>query len=143
MSRKINVNPDHYKVAGRERQGEEVPTAVHKQAYAQQEAALRWTSRRGETALPAVSPAPVRTEKTARRESDSAPRRPSPRGEARTRTAKLAKIVRVTAAKTALKRTTGTQRAATATRPAVNKSVKIGKKEFKKRAKPRKGSSLR
>lgn len=31
MSKKINVNPDHYKTAGRERQGEEVVHAANKQ----------------------------------------------------------------------------------------------------------------
>jgi hypothetical protein len=30
MSRKINVNPDHYKVAGRERQGENIVHSVEK-----------------------------------------------------------------------------------------------------------------
>ena len=33
MSKNINVNPDHYKVAGRERQGEDIPQDEHKQAY--------------------------------------------------------------------------------------------------------------
>jgi hypothetical protein len=31
MSRRINVNPDHYKGAGRERQGENIVHAVEKQ----------------------------------------------------------------------------------------------------------------
>ena len=30
MSRRINVNPDHYKVAGRERQGENIVHDVEK-----------------------------------------------------------------------------------------------------------------
>ena len=30
MSRKINVNPGQYKVAGRERQGENIVTSEHK-----------------------------------------------------------------------------------------------------------------
>ena len=33
MSKNINVNPDHYKVAGRERQGEDIPQDDHKQTY--------------------------------------------------------------------------------------------------------------
>ena len=33
MSRHINVNPGHYKVAGRERQGEDIIQAQQKQAY--------------------------------------------------------------------------------------------------------------
>jgi hypothetical protein len=35
MSKKINVNPDHYKVAGRERQGEDIPVDRGKRAFAQ------------------------------------------------------------------------------------------------------------
>jgi hypothetical protein len=34
MSKQINVNPDHYKVAGRERQGENVVHEVEKRALA-------------------------------------------------------------------------------------------------------------
>ncbi|HEU5162812.1 MAG TPA: hypothetical protein VFV54_06695 [Thermoanaerobaculia bacterium] len=33
MSKNINVNPDHYKVAGRERQGEDVVAVEHKQRF--------------------------------------------------------------------------------------------------------------
>jgi hypothetical protein len=33
MSRKINVNPDHYKVAGRQRQGENIVQERQKLAY--------------------------------------------------------------------------------------------------------------
>ena len=35
MSKKNNVNPDHYKTRGRERQGEDILQEVHKQQYAQ------------------------------------------------------------------------------------------------------------
>ena len=35
MSEKNNVNPDHYKVKGRDRQGEDILQEVHKQQYAQ------------------------------------------------------------------------------------------------------------
>ena len=38
MSRNINVNPGHYKVAGRERQGEAIHQAEQKQAYTTQQA---------------------------------------------------------------------------------------------------------
>lgn len=38
MSKKNNVNPNHYKVAGRDRQGEDVLQEVHKQEYAQAQA---------------------------------------------------------------------------------------------------------
>ncbi len=35
MSRKNNVNPDHYKTAGRERQGEDIIHDFYKRWYAQ------------------------------------------------------------------------------------------------------------
>lgn len=38
MSEKNNVNPDHYKVAGRDRQGEDILQEVHKQQYTQAQA---------------------------------------------------------------------------------------------------------
>ena len=34
MSHKNNVNPDHYKVAGRDRQGEDIQPELEKQKYA-------------------------------------------------------------------------------------------------------------
>ena len=37
MSKRINVNPDHYKVAGRERPGEDVVHERHKRELAMQE----------------------------------------------------------------------------------------------------------
>jgi hypothetical protein len=45
MSKNINVNPDHYKVAGRERQGEDVVQREQRKTMAQQQAELeRWQS---------------------------------------------------------------------------------------------------
>ena len=38
MSRNINVNPGHYKVRGRERQGEDILHVQQKQAFAAQDA---------------------------------------------------------------------------------------------------------
>lgn len=35
MSKKNNVNPDHYKIAGRERQGEDIAHDVYKRWYTQ------------------------------------------------------------------------------------------------------------
>jgi len=35
MSKKNNINPDHYKTAGRERQGEDIIHDVYKRQYAQ------------------------------------------------------------------------------------------------------------
>ena len=37
MSKRINVNPDHYKVAGRERPGEDIAHEQHKRELAMQE----------------------------------------------------------------------------------------------------------
>jgi hypothetical protein len=34
MSGKNNVNPDHYKIAGRDRQGEDIQPELEKQKYA-------------------------------------------------------------------------------------------------------------
>jgi hypothetical protein len=34
MSRKSNVNPDHYKLAGRDRQGENITPEIERQKYA-------------------------------------------------------------------------------------------------------------
>jgi hypothetical protein len=44
MSKRNNVNPDHYKVAGRERPGNAVAKAP-KQAAAQDKAQERWQKR--------------------------------------------------------------------------------------------------
>lgn len=47
MSRNINVNPGHYKVRGRERQGEDVIQSVEKQTFAQERAeAERWRAQK-------------------------------------------------------------------------------------------------
>jgi hypothetical protein len=42
---KSNVNPDHYKVAGRERPGEDIPQAQQKEALAKSRARARNASR--------------------------------------------------------------------------------------------------
>jgi hypothetical protein len=39
VSKRINVNPDHYKVAGRERQGEDIVHSRHKRELAMEEKA--------------------------------------------------------------------------------------------------------
>lgn len=44
---KSNVNPNHYKTAGRERQGEEIVQEIHKQKFAQEEAAHAGQQRPG------------------------------------------------------------------------------------------------
>ena len=49
MSKHINVNPDHYKVAGRERQGEAVNQTLQRQQFAQQQAQTeRWRAKQDE-----------------------------------------------------------------------------------------------
>ena len=46
MSKHINVNPDHYKVAGRERQGDAVIQTLQRQQFAQQQAQTeRWQAK--------------------------------------------------------------------------------------------------
>ena len=51
MSKNNNVNPGQYKVAGRERQGEDVPVEAHKAAKTQSDRQLREAGRK-----PAKSP---------------------------------------------------------------------------------------
>lgn len=56
MSRKNNVNPDHYKVAGRERQGENIVQSVQRQAFAQQQAHVeRWQAKQHDDRSPVGS----------------------------------------------------------------------------------------
>lgn len=45
MGKKSNVNPDHYKTAGRERQGEDTAHEQNRQEYAQAKAVQRKASR--------------------------------------------------------------------------------------------------
>jgi hypothetical protein len=45
VSSKINVNPDHYKTRGRERQGEDIVQEVHRQNFAEQRREARRQSR--------------------------------------------------------------------------------------------------
>lgn len=61
--RKSNVHPDHYKVAGRERQGEDILQEEHKQRYRQYEASLRM-KRRGPLEPPPVETPPEEPETT-------------------------------------------------------------------------------
>ena len=68
---KSNVNPNHYKVAGRERQGEDIEQVRHKRRYAE-------------------SMVPGRSTHRARRERPALVPGPPPRGTAPLRTAKEA-----------------------------------------------------
>ena len=46
MSKRINVNPDHYKGAGRERQGENIVQTAERQVFQQQQALNeRWQAK--------------------------------------------------------------------------------------------------
>jgi len=47
VSKKVNVNPDHYKTAGRERQGDDIVQEIHRQKFAQAKAADKHTSKKG------------------------------------------------------------------------------------------------
>lgn len=57
MSKKINVNPGHYKVAGRERQGEDILAGAGKRAFSEsrktQGGGMRGGRGPGKTAPPA------------------------------------------------------------------------------------------
>jgi hypothetical protein len=82
MSRNINVNPAHYKLAGRERQGEDVAQHLQKQAFSERRAEVeRWQARHAhgapgweDPAQPMAEPEPP---KPARRRAK--PRRAKPR----------------------------------------------------------------
>jgi hypothetical protein len=84
MSRNINVNPDHYKVAGRERQGENVIHQLEKREVARLRRQER-TLTKPETSKPETAkPAPKRIS-VMRRPSAGISNRESPEREARER----------------------------------------------------------
>jgi hypothetical protein len=69
MSKNINVNPDHYKSAGRERQGENIVQSAERQAFEQQHALNeRWQAkereRRGPSARARAARQPSRRHKS-------------------------------------------------------------------------------
>ncbi len=53
---KSNVNPNHYKTAGRERQGEDIVQEIHKQKFAQEEAAHAGRQPGNANFLPGAAP---------------------------------------------------------------------------------------
>jgi hypothetical protein len=55
MSSKNNVNPDHYKGAGRERQGEDIVHSVQKQRFAETEARMKRSRGDAANAIPEAS----------------------------------------------------------------------------------------
>ena len=62
MSRNINVNPGHYKVAGRERQGEGILQSSQKGAYAQQRQEARRDALESQAGPPAWETTPPNLE---------------------------------------------------------------------------------
>jgi hypothetical protein len=111
---KSNVNPDHYKIAGRERQGEDILQARHKQKRAQMLARERFEprlttsthARPGRAALvpgaPPPGPAPKSTAKQA----------PSRKQTVRKKATTTRRTAKAPVQKTAAKKTakTGTRR---------------------------------
>jgi hypothetical protein len=81
---KSNVNPNHYKVAGRERQGEDITQARHKQKHAESVVRQRTEpgarSRKPPTKKPATKKASPSVQEPAKRAKRSAPKRPISRG---------------------------------------------------------------
>ena len=104
MSRNINVNPGHYKVAGRERQGEDILQQHQKQLYAQQPGGKHhgdvppWEATRHSFVTaqpePEQQPAPKKAAKKAARKG---PRKASMKG--RTKAKKAARPAARTTAK--------------------------------------------
>ena len=62
MSRRINVNPGHYKVAGRERQGEAIHQSSQKGAYTQQREEARREAADAQAGPPAWETTPPNPE---------------------------------------------------------------------------------
>lgn len=89
MSKNINVNPAHYKVAGRERQGEDIAQHLQRQAFGQQRAEVeRWQMRQRDQAPGWEDPA----QPTAEPESAAPPkRRRATRSKPRRKTARARK----------------------------------------------------
>jgi len=80
MSRRINVNPAHYKVAGRERQGEDIVQSAQKQAFGKQQAVeQRWQAQHGGAPWETTPPAPLVDTPEERRRAEQAERRAATR----------------------------------------------------------------
>jgi hypothetical protein len=124
MSKRINVNPDHYKVAGRERQGENIVHSVERRTYAQQQAeADRWQARqhRDEPSwthpeTPAAEPGPAKPP-TKRRPRKPAATRATTRKARSTTTRRKAKPVRAASRSVKAKRRAPAARRTAAKRP--------------------------
>ena len=131
MSKAINVNPDHYKVAGRERQGDAVIQNLERQQFAEQQAeSERWRAQHEGPqpweATAAPSAKDDQADKRGRRES----RRP---GGATTRRSKAGKVRMV--GRKRRKTPRGKTSAATGRRPASRRS-KAAKPPQRKHRRP-------
>jgi hypothetical protein len=93
MSRNINVNPAHYKVAGRERQGEAIIQDAQKHAFAkQQENDDRWQAHHGGGApWETTPPAPLVDTPEERQRAERAAKRATKRAKTSAKKAKKAK----------------------------------------------------
>jgi hypothetical protein len=109
MSKYINVNPAHYKVAGRERQGEDIAQHLQKQAFGERRAEVeRWQARSDtgapgweDPAQPMAEPEPakpVRRKRAARPKSRRKPTRARKPASTRRMAKKPAKRARARAA---------------------------------------------
>ena len=89
MSRRINVNPAHYKVAGRERQGEDIVQSAQKHAFGQQHALeQRWQAQHGGAPWETTPPAPLVDSPEERERAEQAERRAATRASRAKKTAK-------------------------------------------------------
>lgn len=105
MSKRINVNPDHYKVAGRERQGEDIVHGFAKQAYAQQQAhAERWQARPNAGSTPQKEAVEIPVERL------QPPTKPSRRSAAKAKAARRKPVPRRTKRKASARKPRGTTR---------------------------------
>ena len=93
MSKRINVNPGIYKVAGRERQGEDIVQSLERRTFAQQQAETdRWRERQQ---APPWETTPANPEAAADEPETPAPasarrRKPTPRAKALNERRKMA-----------------------------------------------------
>ena len=121
MSRRINVNPAHYKVAGRERQGENIAQDAQKHAFGQQQATEhRWQAQHGGAPWETTPPAPLvdtpeerqRAERAERRAVKRAKKSPARRAKPRAKQAPAKRAPAKRARKPAIKRSTKKARSA-------------------------------
>ena len=129
MSRNINVNPAHYKLAGRERQGEAIVQNVERQAYAQQKAeADRWREREAPPPWETTPPAPPVTQE----QRDEATAIAEVQGKKKTKKRAVAKRA---ASKRAVAKRAAPKRAAAKRRTPTRRKSSAAKSTARRRAK--------